>query len=225
MKVKNIIAPTQWFPSKKYNQSKPAVSVLLPTFRRGSSGLFLKAAHSVLNQSLSDLELIIIDDASTDGTSDQIRQLMENDDRVSCLRHPENVGLPAISEYEAFMRARADYLAFAFDDDQFYPTALQGLFNFAVSRDSSIVHGYVDIYVYNESVNQFENVSNFGRGGLPQSILIGTNYIANTAVLLHRRVVEKLGFYDPHVAIGRFCDWDLWRRISRCFLLLQLIFP
>jgi glycosyltransferase involved in cell wall biosynthesis len=217
MKVKDIIACSEWVPSRRSEQTKPLVSVLLPTFRRGATGLFMKAALSVLNQSLSELELIIVDDASIDGTADQIRELLARDDRVSCLRHPENIGLPAVSEYEAFRRARADYLAFAFDDDEFYPHALQDLLSSALKKNSSIVHGYVDIHLYDEAAKQSIKVPNFGREGMPQSMLTGSNYLSNNAVMLHRRVIDKVGFYDPHVAISRLCDWDLWRRISRCF--------
>ncbi len=222
MKVKNIISSTEWIPSRRYGNDKPLVSVLLPTFRRGASGLFMKAARSVLNQSLSELELIIVDDASTDGTADQIGELMALDDRVSCLRHPENVGLPAISEYEAFLKAGAEYLAFAFDDDAFYPDALRDLLSYAVKNDSSIIHGYVEMHYFDKSTGKTVKVSGFGRGGMPQSMLIGANYISNNAVLLHRRVVERVGFYDPHVAISRLCDWDLWRRISRRYDLVRV---
>lgn len=205
--------------------AKTLVSVLLPTFRRAKSGLFLKAARSVLNQSLLELELIIVDDGSTDGTADQINQLMREDDRVSCLRHPQNVGMPAISEYEGLMRARADYIAFGFDDDEFYPDALQDLLNYAVKNDSSIIHGYVDMHIYEEATRQYVKVSDFGRGLIPQALLVGTNYISNNAVLLHRRVVERVGFFDPHVALGRVCDWDLWRRTSMHFDIVAVDIP
>jgi glycosyltransferase involved in cell wall biosynthesis len=225
MKVKEIISATQWLPSRRYDHDKPLISVLLPTFRRGASGLFLKAARSVLNQSLSELELIIVDDASTDGTADQIQELIAGDDRVSCLRHPENVGLPAISEYEALMRARAAYLAFAFDDDEFYPHALQKLFDYALKNNSSIIHGHVDMHFFDKVTEKRLKISGFGRGDMPQSSLAGANYLSNNAVLLHRRVVEKIGFYDPHIAISRLCDWDLWRRISRCFDLVAVDVP
>jgi glycosyltransferase involved in cell wall biosynthesis len=225
MRVREIIADTEWHPSKDYGSAKPLVSVLLPTFRRGESGLFLKAVRSVLSQSLVDLELIIVDDGSTDGTAGQISQMMAEDERVSCLRHPRNVGLPAISEYEAFLKARAQYLAFAFDDDEFYPNAIQGLFNYAQKNDSPIIHGYVDMYVYDGATQERGKISEFGRGSTPQILLASTNYISNNSVLLHRRLVEKVGLYDPHVAISRLCDWDLWRRIAAYFDIVAVDVP
>ena len=106
----------------------------MPTFRRGNDGSFLKAANSILAQSLRDIELIVVDDGSRDGTARQIEDLMTADGRVSCLRHPENIGLPAISEYEAFVRARGEYIAFGFDDFVFGPSALSDLWHFPRGR-------------------------------------------------------------------------------------------
>src|SRR5215213_6020349 len=130
MKVREFIENTVWLPGREYETAQPLVSVLMPTFRRGRDGMFLRAATSVLDQSLRALELIIVDDGSTDGTADQIAAIMDADGRVSCLRHPKNIGLPAISEFEAFERARGEYIAFGFDDFIFEPNALMELVAF-----------------------------------------------------------------------------------------------
>ena len=99
MKVRDLIRDTVWHPGSGYDAATtPRVSVLLPTFCRGQSGLFSRAVEGVLKQTLTDLELIIVDDASTDGTAGLIREFMARDGRVSCLTHPTNIGLPAISE-------------------------------------------------------------------------------------------------------------------------------
>ncbi|MGD0898815.1 MAG: glycosyltransferase family 2 protein [Thermoguttaceae bacterium] len=221
MKVKELIAATQWHPSPRYGADRPRVSVLLPTFCRGKSGMLMRSARSVLGQSLADLELVIVDDASTDGSADQIRQLMAEDDRVSCLRHPRNVGLPAVSEYEAFLKARAEYLAFAFDDDEFYEDALADLLAAITAGDHSIVHGTVEMFIYDPILRRKARAC-LGRQENGQSLLRATNYIPNNAVMVHRRVVQAVGFYDPHVALSRQCDWDLWRRAARCFPIVPL---
>lgn len=216
MKVRDLVRDTEWIPGSDYvDGQKPAISVLLPTFRRGASGLFRKAVKSVLGQTLHDLELIIVDDASTDGTADQIAEFMREDGRVSCLRHPNNIGLPAVSEFEAFMKARADYIAFAFDDDFFYPDALEKLLDRSLDNPGRVCFG---------SVMQRE-----GRGGITQKVRLGVpltsnnlrswNSVPNCAVLLHRDVIDKVGLYDPHILMTRVCDWDLWRRIGERYLL------
>src|SRR5579862_6763247 len=99
IRVRDIIGHQNW--EGGGTRSEPLISILMPTYRRGSDGLFRQAASSVLNQSLKEIELLIVDDASTDGTVDIIRELRRGDDRVANLRHEYNIGLPAISEFEA----------------------------------------------------------------------------------------------------------------------------
>lgn len=218
MKVRDLVQNTVWIPGSEYaEEQKPAISVLLPTFRRGASGLFRKAVESVLNQTLRDIELIIVDDASTDGTADQIAEFMQRDGRISCLRHPLNIGLPAISEFEAFMKARADYIAFAFDDDFFYPDALEKLLEHSLDNPGRVCFGSV-IWRAREKDS---TVTQSGRLGfaLTYHNIRSSNTIPNCAVLLPRTVIDDVGFYDPHILMTRICDWDLWRRIGERYLL------
>ena len=64
----------------------PAVSVIIPSFNRAAT--LPRAIDSVLKQSFDDLELIVVDDASTDGTEAVVQQF--HDDRVRYLRHSKN---------------------------------------------------------------------------------------------------------------------------------------
>lgn len=218
MKVKDLIRETQWLPGSSYSDGKlPIVSVLLPTFRRAKSGKFRKAIESVLSQTLRELELIIVDDASTDGSADVIAEFMEKDGRVSCLRHVENIGLPAISEYEAYSKSRGRYIAFAFDDDVFFPDALQELYVHAQTTPDQVVYGSVAMRV-NELGSGEDKVEHLG-ASLSNNNINSWNYIANNAVLVPRFILEDIGLYDPHILMTRVCDWDLWRRISRKYIL------
>ncbi len=218
MKVRDLVRDTEWIPGSDYvDGQKPAISVLLPTFRRGASGLFRKAVKSVLGQTLHDIELIIVDDASTDGTADQIAEFMREDGRVSCLRHPNNIGLPAVSEFEAFMKARADYIAFAFDDDFFYPDALEKLLEHSLDNPGRVCFGSVTWRAREKDSTVIQS----GKLGfaLTYHNIRSWNSIPNCAVLLPRAVIDDVGFYDPHILMTRICDWDLWRRVGERYLL------
>jgi glycosyltransferase involved in cell wall biosynthesis len=218
MKVKDLIKDSTWRPGKLYDPKvKPALSVLLPTFRRGKSGLFRRAVESVLDQTLEDIELIIIDDASTDGTADQIKEFMRKDGRVSVITHPRNVGLPAISEYEAFMRARADYFAFAFDDDFFYRDALERLLEHGLKNPGKVCYGHV-LMRYREPGSLTEHLVPYGQDMSLWNIR-SANPLSNNAVILPRYVIEDIGLYDPRIVLARQCDWDLWRRIGDKYLM------
>lgn len=213
MKVKDLIKDTVWIPGSDYDDNKkPKISVLLPTFRRGKSGLFRRCVESILEQTLEDIEIIVVDDASTDGTADQIAEFQKKDGRVSCLRHVKNVGLPAISEYEAYMRARADRIAFAFDDTFFNEDALEKLLEESEEHPHAMIYGHIE-WSYKEP--KTGEIINMRLGsGRSQGLLRTGNAIPNNGVLLTRKIIEDVGFYDPHVVIARVCDWDLWCRVA-----------
>jgi glycosyltransferase involved in cell wall biosynthesis len=222
VKVGAIVASSEWHPSARYGSDRPLVSVLLPTYQRAAGGRFLRAVRSVLDQELRELELIVVDDGSTDDTAAQVRQLMAEDGRVHLVRHPSNVGLPAISEYEAFVRARGDFLAFAFDDDEFYPDALRRLREAAVAGGHPVVHGHVELAVPDERTGGVRRIRGFGREDIPQRQLQSNNFVANLSLLVHRRVFEAVGLYDSHVCIAPVCDWDLLRRIAEAFAIRRV---
>ena len=94
----------------------PILSVITPTFNRAD--MLLKAAESVLNQSLKHLEYIIVDDCSTDNTQDVVHNLIKSDSRVKYLKNDINSG-QGISRRNGFRVARGKYAVFI-DDDDFY---------------------------------------------------------------------------------------------------------
>ncbi|WP_426397417.1 glycosyltransferase [Ralstonia sp. R-29] len=213
MLVKDLIQETIWTPGKDYNSAhKPKISVLLPAYRRAQSGMFRRCVESILSQTLKDIELIIIDDASTDGTADQTKEFLEKDGRVSSLRHPKNIGLPAISEYEGYLKARSDRLAFAFDDTVFNKDALEKLLEESEKAPHAMIYGHVEMSFRSDVNGEIATA----RLGTPhsQGTLRVQNFIPNNGVLLTKEIVEDVGFYDPHILIARLCDWDLWRRIA-----------
>jgi hypothetical protein len=97
----------------------PAVSVVLTTFNR--SALLTRAIESVLAQTLDDFELIVVDDCSTDDTSEVISRI--DDPRVSFMRHETNLGL-ASARNSGIHRARGRFVCFLDDDDELLPDKL-----------------------------------------------------------------------------------------------------
>lgn len=220
MKVKDILkGRTVWLPSNNYGKCKPEISVLLPTWKRAENGLFEAAVKSVLSQSFSNLELIIVDDFSTDGTFDIIKRIMNNDDRVSCIRHTVNIGLPAISEFEAYEKSQGKYLAFMFDDNEWEFDALENLYNYAEVNNIKAVAGKYKLFVGKpgDSFEEELKWQTIGGSSVCLSNLLLSNQFAHGSVLLNRSVLETVGFYDPNIATSRFWDWDLWTRISKHF--------
>ena len=99
----------------------PTISVIMPTY---NSALFVEASvRSVLAQTRSNLELLLIDDGSTDGTDEVTARLAAEDSRIKLLRTPSNGGA-AEARNVGIMAARGRYIAFCDSDDLWNPHKL-----------------------------------------------------------------------------------------------------
>ena len=99
-------------------------TVVIPNYDAGQT--LLRAAKSALDQTLRDIELIIVDDASTDGSWDLICGLMQRDGRVRAVRNKTNRG-KSVSMNRAVSLARGRWLAVLDADDWYHPDRLEVL--------------------------------------------------------------------------------------------------
>jgi glycosyltransferase involved in cell wall biosynthesis len=94
--------------------------VIVPTFNR--AGFIDRSLGSVLNQTHQDFEVIVVDDASTDGTEDAVKAI--SDPRIRYIRHQANRG-PSATRNTGIMNAIGDYIAFLDSDDEWLPEKLE----------------------------------------------------------------------------------------------------
>lgn len=215
MKVRELVASSTFTAGAgRASVEPPRVTVILPTFRRGDSGLLGRTIDSLLAQSFHEFELIVVDDASTDSSAAVIAEAMARDPRVSVIRHARNIGLPAVSEYEAYRLARGDLIAFAFDDTVFFPDGLRALVAESDAHPGSLIAARVDVFLRNADGSVGSTV--LGAGAADSDLLI-RNVIPNSAVLAPKSILDVVGLYDPHISLARLCDYDLWLRVRRKF--------
>ena len=105
MKVKEFIKDEKLNTSNNLIK-KPVVSIIMPTYCRGDSGLLERSINTVLNQTFKVWELIIVDDGSMDSTSNIVRNFMKNDNRIIYIRNDVNSGLPAIRVNQGIIKSR-----------------------------------------------------------------------------------------------------------------------
>ena len=215
MKVKEIIRSTEWMPNQQSRRVAPRFSILMPTYRRYTSGHLTRAIQSVLNQTYKEFELIIINDGSIDGTFNEIQRFMTLDPRIHCLHHPRNVGLPAIGCYEAYRRAGGEYLMFCFDDAEYQLNALELVAAYVSEFRPKLAFGYID-YQYSNLNGKIARAY-WGRDKIPQANLVMANFLPNLGAIVHRDVPNEIGFLDPHFGIARLTDWDYWKRAAKVY--------
>src|SRR3989338_3726440 len=123
--------------------TNPKISIVLPTFN--GSKYIRQAIEGCLNQTYRHIELIVVDDCSTDNTPEIIRSFA--DPRIKYIRNEKNQRLPR-SLNIGFAAATGDYLTWTSDYNQYLPTALEEMLRFLESRpDVDFV--YTDMYVLN----------------------------------------------------------------------------
>lgn len=124
------------------NNTDIKVSVIMPIYN--AYDYLRPAIDSVLDQTLKEIELICIDDGSTDSSFDLIKEYQKKDERIRIVTET-NAG-PALARNNGIKRARGEYLAFLDADDFFEPTLLEKLYAVATERDLDIAIAEYDIY-------------------------------------------------------------------------------
>ena len=98
------------------------VSVIMPTYNSGTT--LQRSVESILNQTYTNIELLITDDCSKDNTAELIRRISEKDSRVRSTLLTSNFG-PGYARNEAIGRAKGRYIAFCDSDDRWFPDKLE----------------------------------------------------------------------------------------------------
>lgn len=104
------------------DRSRPAVSVVLPTYNRGP--LISRSVRSVLDQTYEDFELIVIDDGSTDATMEEVARRARGDRRIRYIRLDHNRGAAAARNV-GIRHATGRFIAFQDSDDEWLPAKLE----------------------------------------------------------------------------------------------------
>ena len=198
-------------PTKDMSAWKPGlVSVVMPAHNSQSS--LSESVQSVLAQTYRDWELIIVDDASRDGTLVLARQLASNDPRIRVLPLEQNVGV-AEARNRGIGAALGQYLAFLDSDDLWLPKHLgRQLESLARGPDLGLV--YANGVHFEENVplgTTFASVPQSGQVTL-ESLLAEQCTINTSSVVASREAMLRVGLFDENM--NRCEDFDLWLRLS-----------
>lgn len=192
------------------------VSVIMPSYNHARYvGM---AIDSVLRQSLQDVELIVIDDGSTDGTQDLLRGI--KDERVRCVFRERNVGASQGSN-EGLAMARSPFVAMISSDDLFAPSKLERqLAEFSAGGDVTAVFcvpRLIDgsgraIAAGTHYLQQVFTAGRWSRAEMLRQLFFGGNFLCHPSVMVRRETYERVGSYD--VRMSSLGDLDMWMRMA-----------
>ena len=117
-----------------------------------NSGVFLKTAvDSILGQSFKDFELILVDDGSTDGSSEKCDEYAKKDNRVKVI-HQENGGI-CNARNTALRIAQGDYITFSDHDDEYLPGLLETVYKRVIVDNADIVKfGKKELFIFDGKI-------------------------------------------------------------------------
>ena len=175
----------------------PQVSVVIPSF---NCATYLgEAIASVLAQSLSDFEIIVVDDGSTDDTRKAV-QCFLTDSRVKYL-YQDNAGLPA-ARNAGVRQAHGEFIAALDADDLLDPTALKSMFT--ALKNSGASWCMIDILKFWENFTQVQH-TRMPKGSL-RTAIFHEDFIRR-AMFIRTAALKRLGMWDPEMKMRE--DWDL----------------
>jgi len=193
----------------------PKVSIIIPTYNREK--FIIETIQSVLNQTVKDLEIIIVDDGSTDNTKDIVKKLIEKDNRIKYF-YQENCGRPAVPRNFGFKNSIGEYVAFLDSDDIWFPEKVEEQIKL-FEKDKNGKLGFVDCghIIIDENGTEMKKHYNFHsyRGYIFQEFLRDNLILTPGSILIKRSVLNKLGLFDERFKF--MDDWDMWLKISKYY--------
>ncbi len=190
----------------------PSVSVIIPTFNRAS--VVGRAARSVLTQSYQDLELIIVDDNSTDDTASVIEALA--DPRVRYLRRTETGGASA-ARNTGIAEARGNLVAFVDSDDEWLPMKMELQVDRLLEGDPRAAVVYCRLQRHDDltdmPIPEGRRRQRPYEGDIYWRLLAGWHPATPSLVAVRRAALLDVGSFDTQFRTGE--DYDLWLRLGR----------
>jgi glycosyltransferase involved in cell wall biosynthesis len=189
--------------------SGPSVSVVIPTYNYGR--FIAEAIESALGQTLTALEIVVVDDGSTDDTETVLRKFGGQVRYVKQL----NIGVSE-ARNRGVDETKGELIAFLDADDIWEPTKLQKQAEqFATDNRVGLVHcGMREFHSTTDKTLGFRVEGSDGQ--VADELLVWERpaiNVSGSAIMVSRKAIDEVGGFDPRLKCGE--DWDLCYRIAR----------
>lgn len=172
----------------KNTNNVPLISIVMPAYN--AERFVEQAVRSVMQQTVTEWELLVLDDGSKDGTKQILQRLAQEDDRIRFLPNAHNMGV-AKTRNRGFDLCRGQYIALLDSDDLWHPDKLEKQLALLQQEDADLVY---TSYAIIDSGNQKTRADYL----VPESVsfdqLLKENVIGCSTVLFSAEILEKYRF-------------------------------
>lgn len=189
--------------------SSVLVSVIMPAYN--AAPYIGEAIQSVVNQTYTNWELVIVDDGSTDDTAAEARQIVENDLRIKYIYQPN--GKQGKARNTGIKQANGTYIAFLDADDLWIPDTLEVLVKqLSASADVDMIfaQGY---FKNGHDLKNYDTItkSRWDRSDL--KLLCEYNQVPILSVLVKKKALLSVGYFSELPEIQKLEDYHLWLKL------------
>jgi glycosyltransferase involved in cell wall biosynthesis len=193
--------------------SRSLVSVVIPTYNRRQ--FVAETIDSVLAQTYGEIEVIVVDDGSTDGTGEYLKARYSTEPRFRYLwqenaerARARNTGIKA---------AQGEYVAFLDSDDLWLPEKLEAQMRLLTAHPEMVMavswFEFIDEQHRTLGVFASPDMADVASGDFARR-MIAANRIGSPTPVIKREVLLDAGMFCPDCKVLCFEDWELWTRVS-----------
>ncbi|MCC7160286.1 glycosyltransferase family 2 protein [Candidatus Nomurabacteria bacterium] len=187
------------------------VSIILPTYN--GAVRISDAIKSVLNQSYTNWELLVIDDGSKDNTKEIVENFTKTDSRVKYIKNENNLGIQKTLN-KGIREAKGEYIARIDDDDIWCdPQKLEKQVEFLDKNKDYVLVGTGVIVVDEGGKELFRYLVSVSDYDIRERLL-GKNCFVHSSVVFRKAIVLEIGGYGEGSDVRHMEDYDLWLRIG-----------
>jgi len=195
------------------NTTDPLISVIIASYNHEK--FVSQAIESVLHQTYQNIEVIIVDDGSTDKTVSIIKKIKDKRLKIVLLKqnrkfHPRNIGLNM---------AKGEYVAFQNSDDVWLPDKLHKQVNYLKQHSKTgAIFNIIKLIDENNQVSQASwatklfTIKNRNRIQWLRQFFVGGNCLCISSALIKKTILDKVGNFNE--SLFQLSDMDLWVRIT-----------
>ncbi len=188
------------------------ITVIITTYKR-EPGMLKRAIDSVISQTFTDWELIIVDDSPADyAFSDDVRDMVLGlKGNISYVRHERNYGANR-ARNTGLKLAKGEYIAYLDDDDEFMPEKLEK--QLARFTNENIAMVYCGRMMVHDDTGTEETAKSVFIEGSIYDDLMRENFVGSCSFpLVRRKALEDAGGFDEGMKSCQ--DWDMWLTIAQ----------
>lgn len=197
------------------SEEKQLISVIIPSY---NSCLFIKnAVKSLLNQTYPNIEVIVVDDGSTDETETIIHNFVKLNSGTVRYKKMKHTGLLGVVRNEGIKAARGEYVAFLDSDDEWMPSKLEEQINILTKHPKIGLissNALVRDYFGKKKTVLFHSPNILKTGVKTIRRLLSSNYIIVSSVIVRKSVLEQIGLFTDDPKLRAIEDYDLWLRMA-----------